>query len=49
MIFLEHMAVDKKVENGRIRLVLLEALGKAYLREEYPAEMLNQTLSDFST
>jgi 3-dehydroquinate synthase len=48
-VFLEHMAVDKKVENGRIRLVLLEALGKACLRGEYPAEMLNQTLSDFST
>lgn len=48
-VFLEHMAVDKKVENGRIRLVLLQALGKACLREEYPADLLKQTLSDFST
>lgn len=46
-IFLEHMAVDKKVEKGRIRLVLLDALGSARLCDDYPPDRLHQTLAHF--
>jgi len=48
-MFLEHMAVDKKVESGRIKLVLLKALGSAYLSDGYPADTLDQTLTHFCT
>ena len=44
--FLEHMAVDKKVDDGRIRLVLLESLGSAYLSDSYPADKLDETLAE---
>jgi 3-dehydroquinate synthase len=46
-LFLKHMAVDKKVTKGRIRLVLLKALGSAYLSDDYPPEQLQRTLSRF--
>ena len=41
---LEHMGIDKKVKAGRIRLVLLRALGKAYLSADYPDAELDATL-----
>jgi len=41
---LEHMRVDKKVQGGRIRLVLLEKLGKARLAADYADEALHSTL-----
>lgn len=43
--FLRLMAVDKKVENGRIRLVLLRALGDAVIETEFRPELLQQTLT----
>lgn len=43
--FLEHMAVDKKVLDGRLRLVLLRRLGEAVVTSEFPREILNATLS----
>jgi 3-dehydroquinate synthase len=43
--FLEHMAVDKKVLDGQLRLVLLRCLGEAVVTSEYPREILNATLS----
>jgi 3-dehydroquinate synthase len=43
--FLEHMAVDKKVLDGQLRLVLLRCLGGAVVTSEYPREILNATLS----
>ncbi len=46
-MFLTHMAVDKKVEKGRVRLVLLNALGDAYLSDDYPTAQLNLSLSGF--
>ncbi|MCQ3032363.1 3-dehydroquinate synthase [Pseudomonas syringae] len=43
--FLEHMAVDKKVLDGRLRLVLLRRMGEAVITDEYPKEVLQATLA----
>jgi 3-dehydroquinate synthase len=43
--FLAHMAVDKKVLDGRLRLVLLKALGEAVVTDEYPKALLEATLT----
>ena len=45
--FLELMAGDKKVQAGRIRLVLLRAIGQAYVTGEYPPELLRRTLEEW--
>lgn len=42
--FLRHMAVDKKVLDGRMRLVLLRKLGDAVITDDFPREILNATL-----
>ena len=42
--FMEHMAVDKKVLDGRLRLVLLRQLGEAVVTDDYPREILQATL-----
>ncbi len=42
--FLEHMAVDKKVLDGRLRLVLLKGLGAAVVTSEFAREILDATL-----
>jgi 3-dehydroquinate synthase len=42
--FLEHMAVDKKVLDGRLRLVLLRRLGEAVITDDFPREVLDATL-----
>lgn len=44
---LDYMAIDKKVKAGRIRLVLLRALGSAYLSADYPDAELGATLSAY--
>ena len=38
------MGMDKKVLDGRIRLVLLRRLGEAAVTGDYPAEVLQQVL-----
>ena len=43
--FLEHMAVDKKVLDGQLRLVLLSRLGEAVVTADYPQEVLRATLT----
>jgi 3-dehydroquinate synthase len=43
--FLEMMAVDKKVIDGNLRLVLLQQLGKAVVTADFPAERLLETLA----
>lgn len=43
--FLEHMAVDKKVLDGKLRLVLLKALGEAVVTGDFPREALETTLN----
>ena len=41
---LDYMRVDKKVQAGRVRLVLLEKLGKARVAADYADEVLHNTL-----
>ena len=43
--FLELMAVDKKVQDGRLRLVLLKHLGEAVVTDECPRTELEATLA----
>lgn len=43
--FLQHMAVDKKVQGGRIRLVLLRHVGEAVITADFPREILDATLA----
>ena len=33
---LEHMRIDKKVQGGRIRLILLRKIGDAFITADYP-------------
>ena len=44
---LEHMALDKKVLGGRLRLVLLRRIGNAFLTADYPDEALERTLAAY--
>jgi len=41
--FMELMGVDKKVLDGRLRLVLLESMGKAIITSDINSEMLQKT------
>lgn len=42
--FMQHMALDKKVLDGQLRLVLLKHLGEAVVTSDYPRHMLDDTL-----
>ena len=46
--YLEHMAVDKKVESGRMRFVLLKAIGTAVVSADVPEQALRETLHAIS-
>jgi len=43
--YLQLMKVDKKVMDGRIRLVLLKKIGQAFVSDDYDTDLLRQTLS----
>lgn len=43
--YLELMGHDKKVEDGRLRLILLESLGKAYVTSEFEMGDLREILA----
>ena len=43
--FLAHMAVDKKVLAGKLRLVLLQSLGQAVVTADFALALLEQTLA----
>jgi 3-dehydroquinate synthase len=43
--FLEAMSIDKKNVDGKIKLVLLRALGEAYITDDYNHDKLLQTLN----
>jgi 3-dehydroquinate synthase len=45
--FLSLMSVDKKVQDGVIRLVLLKGIGKAIISDDYDVEKLQETLVTF--
>ena len=42
--YLDLMGLDKKVENGKIRLVLQQGIGQAVMSSDYAADKLQQTL-----
>ena len=42
--FMAHMAVDKKVTDGQLRLVLMKALGDAVVSSDFEPQLLQQTL-----
>ncbi len=42
--FLDIMAIDKKVDAGVIKLVLLKALGQAFVSADYDPQLLQRTL-----
>jgi len=44
--YLDLMGLDKKVEQGRLRLVLLERIGSAYLTSEFPQDALESVLEN---
>ncbi len=43
--YLDLMAVDKKAVDGQIRLVLLRALGEAFVSDDYDRANLEATLA----
>lgn len=45
--FLELMAVDKKVENGQLRLVLMKGLGNALVTADFDPALLEATLTEY--
>lgn len=44
--YLDLMGLDKKVQDGKIRLVLQQGIGKAIITSDYDAEQLNLTLAN---
>ncbi len=42
--YISRMAVDKKVLDGALRLVLLKGIGEAYITSEVPRDLLEETL-----
>lgn len=42
--YMSIMAIDKKVDQGVIKLILLNDLGQAFVSSDYDAELLHQTL-----
>ncbi len=42
--FLQHMAVDKKVLDGQLRLVLLKRPGEAVVTGAFPRKILDEVL-----
>lgn len=44
--FLDFMAVDKKVLNKKIRLVLLKSIGEAVLTDDYDVEILRRVIEE---
>jgi 3-dehydroquinate synthase len=46
-LLLEHMRIDKKVQGGRIRLVLLRSIGSAFVSDDYPQHALQSTLAEY--
>jgi len=45
-LFMDFMSIDKKVDQGIIKLVLLEKLGEAVVTADYDAGLFQQTLQE---
>jgi 3-dehydroquinate synthase len=41
------MAVDKKVQDGVIRLVLLKGIGQSVISDDYSIDKLKETIASF--
>jgi 3-dehydroquinate synthase len=46
--YLELMSIDKKAAGGRIRFILLEAIGRAILRDDIPSELVRSVIDGCS-
>lgn len=46
--FIDLMSVDKKVQDGKIRLILLRDIGQAVIEQDYDMSELNATLEAFT-
>lgn len=47
--FKKYMAVDKKVQDGKLRLILLKGpLGSCVFTSDFPLEVLDETLDRFT-
>jgi 3-dehydroquinate synthase len=46
--YMQLMGLDKKVEDGKLRFVLLKALGQAVMTNDVPKNLLQQTLESNS-
>ena len=46
--FLELMALDKKVKDGKLRLVLLKDIGKAILTDDFDHTLLHNTITELT-
>ena len=44
---LEYMRIDKKVQSGRIRLILMRKIGDAFITADYPESALERTLREY--
>jgi 3-dehydroquinate synthase len=42
--FMHYMAVDKKVQAGRVRFVLFKSIGEAFVTDDYSESALQQTI-----
>lgn len=45
--FMNLMSVDKKVLDGKIRLVLLTDIGESFVSDDYKPDLLKETLNEF--
>jgi 3-dehydroquinate synthase len=48
-LFMSLMSVDKKVQDGRIRLVLMKSLGESVISDDYSHTLLAETLTAFQS
>ena len=46
-VALEHMRIDKKVQSGRMRLVLLRGIGDSFVTADYSEQALQRTLGAY--
>lgn len=45
---LGHMAVDKKNRDGKLTLILLEAIGRAVIRNDIPSDLITGTINAYT-
>ncbi|MES9885200.1 MAG: 3-dehydroquinate synthase, partial [Candidatus Sedimenticola sp. 6PFRAG1] len=45
--FLELMSIDKKVLSGKLRLILMQGLGRSVVADDFDAEALKKTLDEY--